>query len=405
MKKFLMIALVAMATLLVAGYASAQTPGECSGGLCGTPATSGGGCGCGCGSILIANTDLGDTYQYADDYDEDGYEDDQDNCPFVPNRDQADRDGDKIGDACDNCPDISNADQKDMDGDGVGDVCDPDKDGDNVLADDNCPEVYNPKQLDDDNDGTGNACDKDYSGVGEDTDGDGINDNVDLCPEVASTNNSDTDGDGIGDACDSDRDGDGIINDRDNCKDVYNPDQADADHDGKGDACDDDGFCYKVDGTSTCMDPTKAFTVYAGSEKSIGTGNKVKLTFWANRKNTAIKYSWSVDKRPDGSNATISNPQGSTAVSTPYMYHYQEGHVVEFTPDVPGEYTVRMVGTLARTDTLFADDQAQVSSTTQKLTAKGDAVGSGCSTAAGSGSLVGLLGILLGLIGLKLRRS
>ncbi|NMB74744.1 MAG: thrombospondin, partial [Myxococcales bacterium] len=85
---------IVLALLLVAVPAFAQAPGECSGGLCGTPNESGGGCGCGCGcgSILIANTDLGDTYQYADDYDEDGIEDDFDNCPFSPNRDQVDAD-------------------------------------------------------------------------------------------------------------------------------------------------------------------------------------------------------------------------------------------------------------------------------------------------------------------------
>jgi Thrombospondin type 3 repeat len=36
-----------------------------------------------------------------------------------------DEDGDGIDDACDNCPHIPNVDQADSDGDGVGDVCDP----------------------------------------------------------------------------------------------------------------------------------------------------------------------------------------------------------------------------------------------------------------------------------------
>src|SRR6185436_20615860 len=108
--------------------------GECTGGLCGTPnQTGGGGCGCGCGcSILINQTDVGDTYQYADDYDDDGYEDDFDNCPFSINNDQLDVDGDGIGDACDNCNGAANLEQKDVDGDGFGDSCDLDIDNDGI---------------------------------------------------------------------------------------------------------------------------------------------------------------------------------------------------------------------------------------------------------------------------------
>lgn len=47
----------------------------------------------------------------------------QDNCPFAPNADQDDRDGDGVGNECDNCPDAANPYQEDVDGDGIGDAC------------------------------------------------------------------------------------------------------------------------------------------------------------------------------------------------------------------------------------------------------------------------------------------
>src|SRR4051794_39313362 len=93
--------------LVASGPARAQdggAPGECATGFCGTPKNNGGGGGGGGGgSILVDNTDIGQTYSKTDDYDGDGIADDFDNCTFMANRDQADSDGDKIGDACDNC--------------------------------------------------------------------------------------------------------------------------------------------------------------------------------------------------------------------------------------------------------------------------------------------------------------
>lgn len=111
-------------------------------GDCGTPNQSGGGGGGG-GSVLIANTDLGDTYQHADDFDDDGVEDASDNCLRISNQDQLDRDGDGVGDICDNCLNVWNKNQSDVDGDGWGDLCDDDIDNDNIdNYEDECPFYY-----------------------------------------------------------------------------------------------------------------------------------------------------------------------------------------------------------------------------------------------------------------------
>ena len=108
-------------------------------GDCGTPEQSGGGGG-GKGSVLIENTDLGDTYQHADDYDGDGIEDSSDNCMRDYNPQQLDSDADTHGDMCDNCVGKWNLYQDDSDGDGVGDACDEDIDDDGILnSADDCP--------------------------------------------------------------------------------------------------------------------------------------------------------------------------------------------------------------------------------------------------------------------------
>ncbi|GAB6093958.1 hypothetical protein JCM14469_02100 [Desulfatiferula olefinivorans] len=67
--------------------------------------------------------------------------------------DNVDTDGDTIRDGADNCPLIPNTDQADLDGDGVGDVCDPDRDGDGVLNDDETALGLDPDDADSDDDG------------------------------------------------------------------------------------------------------------------------------------------------------------------------------------------------------------------------------------------------------------
>ena len=76
------------------------------------------------------------------DIDNDGVLNDEDNCPYESNKDQADGDNDKIGTACDNCKSVSNTDQNDIDGDGTGDLCDNDIDNDGELKHQTCRHVH-----------------------------------------------------------------------------------------------------------------------------------------------------------------------------------------------------------------------------------------------------------------------
>jgi hypothetical protein len=122
-----------------------------------------------------------------------------------------DLDGDGILDTVDNCPDVPNFDQADADGDGMGDACDScpsdpdnDADGDSVCQDvDNCPSVPNADQADADGDGMGDACDSCPDDPDNDADADDVCGNVDNCPDVPNADQADADGDSVGDACDS----------------------------------------------------------------------------------------------------------------------------------------------------------------------------------------------------------
>jgi|GEM_PF-3322519 len=159
----------------------------------------------------------------------------------VADMDIVDSDQDGIPDDTDNCPDIPNEDQADFDEDGLGDPCDDDEDGDGWPNEtDNCPLLANENQSDIDADGAGDACDDDADGDGltleqetergthplrSDSDGDGVLDQDDLCPLMPDSINRNTDGDEFGDACDHDDDDDGVLDWWDNCHLTPNPDQ------------------------------------------------------------------------------------------------------------------------------------------------------------------------------------
>lgn len=447
--KFYLYAFLAAAGLASPSRALAEDPppnNECSTGWCGTPRMSGGGCGCGGGgSILVNNTDDGKTYQHTDDYDSDGVPDQIDNCPYTKNREQADRDGDGRGDSCDNCPQSANPDQSDVNGNAVGDVCDADADSDNVAnTADNCPLVPNPSQLDTDKDGKGDVCDSDADEDGvlnsvdncplvfnpdqkaegifgkacdNDDDKDGIQNAKDNCPGVFNPDQKRTlvAGKGVkcgdqwcGDACSPDMDDDKIVNNVDNCPGVANADQLDADKDGLGDACD-KHFCFVVQrqDKDACLDPENTFQVYSPTlpmldpqgqiiaEDQPQTGSTIRLRLFANRQNIAIRYTWTVVSRPDGSKAVVDNPQGAVSYSTPWEYHYQGDRVAAFTPDVSGRYVIKVSAEQMFTDPVNGNwpRNAEYQVT---INASGDATAAGCS--AGGRRAAGSAGAAFGLL-------
>ncbi len=410
-------------------------------GDCGTPNMSGGGGGGGGGSILINNTDLGDTYQFADDYDDDGIEDTSDNCPRIENPDQADSDGDGVGDACDNCLGASNEDQSDLDGDSLGDVCDADLDDDGVEnGADNCASIPNPDQANLDTDAAGDACDDDIDGDGDpnlsddcpmkadaagsqdecfpDADGDGAPDVSDVCPTNFDPDQADLDGDGTGDACDADVDGDGFQNLVDNCAQTPNAAQADLDRDKVGDSCDPQ-YCFVVFGDeSNCLDPEGELTAYTPNV-SAQTGEFVPLRLFINRKSQPARYAWEVVSAPTGSSYALRQQSGTVTNSDPFEYRYINGEVPFVVPDVAGEYTIRVTVQTVFEDRLSRELGAS-SSWESTITVTGDDVdvtevlGEDVETAAGCSSTsnsspaggAGALGLtLLGLLGLRRRRE
>ena len=169
------------------------------------------------------------------------------------NNETLDSDIDGVINVADNCPSISNQNQNDTDGDGIGDVCDPDDDNDGFSdEEDDCPYIsgiFTEREIgcpDSDDDGVidlNDLCPNTIfhlETVNEfgcaldeiDSDEDGIKDIWDLCE--GHPDEVDIDENGIPDGCD-DSDGDGIVDSLDICAD--GDDNDDSDQDGIPDAC------------------------------------------------------------------------------------------------------------------------------------------------------------------------
>lgn len=81
------------------------------------------------GGAFVCDSEPGDDARIdsgpsANDLDGDGVANLLDNCPMIPNANQANEDADLAGDVCDDCPPFPSI-GLDSDGDGVGDLCDP----------------------------------------------------------------------------------------------------------------------------------------------------------------------------------------------------------------------------------------------------------------------------------------
>lgn len=433
--------------------------GECSHGFCGTPDQSGGAgtcvegtCLCVAGvcqdgSILVAMTDRGDTYQFADDSDGDGIEDEYDSCPFFSNYEQLDQDGDGFGNDCDMCPSVLDAIQSDLDGDGIGDTCDTDLDGDGILnALDNCRELPNAVQTDTDGNGEGDVCDPDDDGDGiadeldrcrlrvgeandpldcdDDVDGDGVPTSLDSCPglynpaDPGTGRQPDNDGDGVGDDCDLDLDGDGFVNYFDNCVDVYNPSQVDRDLDGLGDAGNWDGTgetcdfeeCYVVGGdTGRCLSAERPFDVALliprVDRTGLRTGERIDIMLLTNRIGARHQWTARFESIPDGSDVSLFNARGEGTTLAPRNLvascsaFDSEGRCdalnnLNFQPDEPGRYVIELTATLPDGDELGTTQATAL----VVAEVEGESRGGGCAATGASPFL------LLALFALRCRR-
>jgi hypothetical protein len=151
------------------------------------------------------------------DADLDGVPDQHDNCPFTPNEDQLDWDGDGMGNACD----ISKGTAPDP---CMVTFCEPPV---VPCASSSCDCLSDSQgaafalEWHTDVDVCGNSCEPDCADpFTMDTDKDTVPDIHDNCVFIPNTHQQDSDGDGMGDACEEETEPTGGGNDCDACAEV-----------------------------------------------------------------------------------------------------------------------------------------------------------------------------------------
>ena len=163
----------------------------------------------------------------------------------------------------------------------------------------------------------------------------------------------------------------------------------------------DDHYCFVVFGDEeNCLDPEAELKVYSPNVL-LFTGTAFKLRLFMNRAHQPAHYVWSIKQRPNGSNATISNPIGNTATSSIFEY-ILEKHPV-FVPDEPGRYVLQI-----NVEALFEDAQTHMIESSDlhevEIIVTGPSLNrhTGCSVAPDQSNIFLLL-MLAGYLGIRKR--